>query len=136
MKFKELFSKDDNNKVKVFIKNKYNEFLNLEMNTYNITVLVISIILVSAITTPFLGIPLGILAGMYIIESKRRNKETTHFIVIFLLKLKNIRYYSVMIILTEFLLALNNDFCYDSLDILIFLFLSYVQQITILIISV
>lgn len=72
MKFKELFSKDDNNKVKVFIKNKYNEFLNLEMNTYNITVLVISIILVSVITTPFLGIPLGILAGMYIIESKKK----------------------------------------------------------------
>lgn len=72
MKFKELFSKDDNNKVKVFIKNKYNEFLNLEMNTYNITVLVISIILVSAITTPFLGIPLGILSGMYIIESKKK----------------------------------------------------------------
>ena len=72
MKFKELFSRDDNNKVKVFIKHKYNAFLNLERNTYNITVLIISVILVSAITTPFLGIPLGILAGMYIIESKKK----------------------------------------------------------------
>lgn len=72
LKLKELFSRDDNNKVKVFIRNKYNEFLNLEMNTYNITVLVISIILVSIITTPFLGIPLGILAGMYIIKRKNR----------------------------------------------------------------
>ncbi|MBF7019708.1 VraH family protein [Staphylococcus sp. 18_1_E_LY] len=72
MKLRELFSRDDNNKVKVFIRNKYNEFLNLEMNTYNITVLVISIILVSIITTPFLGIPLGILVGMYIIKRKNR----------------------------------------------------------------
>ncbi|MDU9418933.1 VraH family protein [Staphylococcus lloydii] len=72
MKLKELFSRDDNNKVKVYIRNKYNEFLNLEMNTYNITVLVISIILVSIITTPFLGIPLGILVGMYIIKRKNR----------------------------------------------------------------
>lgn len=72
LKLKELFSRDDNNKVKVYIRNKYNEFLNLEMNTYNITVLVISIILVSIITTPFLGIPLGILVGMYIIKRKNR----------------------------------------------------------------
>lgn len=72
LKLREFFSRNDVNKAKVFTKRKYNEFLNLEINTYNITVLVISIILVSAITTPFLGIPLGILAGMYIIESKRK----------------------------------------------------------------
>lgn len=52
-------------KIKDVLKKSFNDLLDLELNWYNAAVLIVCVLVLSAIFTPLLGIPVGLLAGAY-----------------------------------------------------------------------
>lgn len=56
-------------KIKDVLKKSFNDLLDLELNWYNAAVLIVCVLVLSAIFTPFLGIPVGLLAGAYYLKN-------------------------------------------------------------------
>ena len=56
-------------KIKDVLKKSFNDSLDLELNWYNAAVLIVCALVLSAIFTPLLGIPVGLLAGAYYLKN-------------------------------------------------------------------
>ena len=56
-------------KIKDVLKKSFNDLLDLELNWYNAAVLIVCVLVLSAIFTPLLGIPVGLLAGEYYLKN-------------------------------------------------------------------
>ncbi|WP_210617127.1 VraH family peptide resistance protein [Mammaliicoccus lentus] len=56
-------------KIKDVLKKSFNDLLDLELNWYNAAVLIVCVLVLSAIFTPLLGIPVGLLAGAHYLKN-------------------------------------------------------------------
>ena len=60
-------------KFKELIKQSYEDLKNLTVNWFNVLSLTVIIFILSNIVTPLIGIPVGLLGGVYIL--KRREEK-------------------------------------------------------------
>ncbi|ATY58140.1 TPA: peptide resistance ABC transporter activity modulator VraH [Staphylococcus argenteus] len=60
-------------KFKELVKQSYEDLKNLTVTWYNVIALAIIVIVLSSVTTPFIGIPAGLLGGAYYL--KRREEK-------------------------------------------------------------
>ncbi|MHD0449147.1 VraH family peptide resistance protein [Staphylococcus cohnii] len=56
--------------IKELIKKSYDDFLNLEFNLKNILILSVVTIVLSSVSTPIIGIPVGVLGTAYYLQRK------------------------------------------------------------------
>nr|WP_263313967.1 VraH family protein [Mammaliicoccus sp. Marseille-Q6498] len=59
-------------KVKDLIKQSYEDLLDLKVTWENVAIIGIAVVVLSAITTPIIGIPVGLLGGAYYIKNEER----------------------------------------------------------------
>lgn len=60
--------------IKEMIQHAYDDLLSLKVNWFNGIMLALIVLVASSITTPFIGVPVGLLGGGYIL--KRYRKQT------------------------------------------------------------
>ena len=60
--------------IKEMIQHAYYDLLSLKVNWFNGIMLALIVLVASSITTPFIGVPVGLLGGGYIL--KRYEKKT------------------------------------------------------------
>lgn len=55
-------------KIKELIQQSYEDLLSLQVNWYNGLILLLIVFLLSSITTPIIGVPVGLLGGGYFLK--------------------------------------------------------------------
>mgnify|MGYP006979847906 CR=1 FL=1 len=61
--------------IKEMIQHAYYDLLSLKVNGFNGIMLALIVLVASSITTPFIGVPVGLLVGGYILKRYEENKH-------------------------------------------------------------
>lgn len=61
--------------IKEIIQHAYYDLLSLKVNGFNGIMLALIVLVASSITTPFIGVPIGLLGGGYILKRYEENKH-------------------------------------------------------------
>lgn len=61
--------------IKKIIQHAYYDLLSLKVNGFNGIMLALIVLVASSITTPFIGVPVGLLGGGYILKRYEENKH-------------------------------------------------------------
>lgn len=62
-------------KIKELVKQSYEDLKNLNVTWFNIISLVLIVLILSSITTPIIGVPVGLLGGAYILKRRDDNNK-------------------------------------------------------------
>ncbi|WP_049419733.1 VraH family peptide resistance protein [Staphylococcus hominis] len=61
--------------IKEMIQHAYDDLVSLKVNGFNGIMLALIVLVASSITTPFIGVPVGLLGGGYILKRYEENKH-------------------------------------------------------------
>ncbi|MEB5793549.1 VraH family peptide resistance protein [Staphylococcus hominis] len=61
--------------IKEIIQHAYYDLLSLKVNGFNGIMLALIVLVASSMTTPFIGVPVGLLGGGYILKRYEENKH-------------------------------------------------------------
>ena len=61
--------------IKEMIQHAYDDLLSLKVNGFNGIMLALIVLVASSITTPVIGVPVGLLGGGYILKRYEENKH-------------------------------------------------------------
>lgn len=61
--------------IKEIIQHAYYDLLSLKVNWFNGIMLALIVLVASSITTPFIGVPVGLLGGGYILKKYEKNNH-------------------------------------------------------------
>ncbi|MCI2774094.1 VraH family peptide resistance protein [Staphylococcus petrasii] len=62
-------------KIKELIQQSYEDLLSLQVNWYNGLLLLLIVFLLSSITTPIIGVPVGLLGGGYFLKRQEEKNK-------------------------------------------------------------
>ncbi|MCJ1657277.1 VraH family protein [Staphylococcus sp. NRL 16/872] len=62
-------------KIKELIQQSYEDLLSLQVNWYNGLILLLIVFLLSSITTPIIGVPVGLLGGGYFLKRQEEKNK-------------------------------------------------------------
>lgn len=62
-------------KIKELIQQSYEDLLSLQVSWYNVLLLLLIVFLLSSITTPIIGVPVGLLGGGYFLKRQEEKNK-------------------------------------------------------------
>lgn len=64
--------------IKTLVKNSYEDLKSLEVTWFNGLMLLLIVFVLSSITTPIIGVPVGLLGGGYFLKRREDNQNNNH----------------------------------------------------------